>query len=125
MTSYDPMNSPDPEDWLEMDEQERIMLVASYHKQAGEKLPNRRLHATIHVIVENQIAEGVEKVRETLRRLDGEGLDRHDAIHAIGSVLTGHIWNLMREGPPSSDHNEPYFHDLESLTAIGWLKGAY
>lgn len=33
-----------------------------------------------------------------------EGLDRHDAIHAIGCVLASHINNLLRQSaePPDS-----------------------
>ena len=38
-------------------------------------------------------------VRRTAQRLMSEGLDRHDAIHAIGSVLAGNIHDLMRKMP--------------------------
>jgi hypothetical protein len=49
-----------------------------------------RAHAANHVIVENQLAMGdATVVPATLARLMQEGLDRHDAIHAIGSVLVG------------------------------------
>jgi len=48
------------------------------------------MHGVAHVIVENQIAAGDSTVEPvTLARLMREGLDRHDAIHAIGSVLMG------------------------------------
>jgi hypothetical protein len=49
---YDPLEAPDPEEWLELDEQERIDLVRDYHRRAGIRLPNEKLHA----IVEAQIA---------------------------------------------------------------------
>jgi hypothetical protein len=40
-----------------------------------------------HVIVENQAAQGLETpVRRTLARLQAEGLSRHDAVHAVGSI---------------------------------------
>ncbi|MCH8980062.1 MAG: hypothetical protein IH945_12595, partial [Armatimonadetes bacterium] len=79
MEAYDPLNAPDPDEWQSVDEQERIILVMEHHREAGVKLPNERLHATVHVIVENQIALGDEiPARATLERLIREGLDRHD-----------------------------------------------
>lgn len=56
----------------------------------------------IHVVVENQIALGDEiPVRRAVQRLMSEGLDRHDSIHAVGSVLIGHIGELL--GPPETE----------------------
>ena len=37
-----------------------------------------------------------------------EGLDRHEAIRAIGMVLFEFIYDLMREPPSGSDPNAPY-----------------
>jgi len=121
MKSYDPEQAPDRDEWLALGEADRIELVAAYHKRTREKLPNLRLHAAFHAVVENQLAEGIEAVEETLARLIDEGLDRHSGIHAIGSVLAEHLSNLMREGPTKgTDTNEPYFRRLRSLTASTW-----
>ena len=91
---YDPLRTPDAEQWLDLDEMERMDLVADYHRRARIKLPNPRLHATLHVIVENQILLADETpVAATLERLLAEGLDRHDAIHAIASVLSGAMFD--------------------------------
>jgi len=121
---YDPQRAPDPKTWLALDEEERIVLVLQYHRRARVRVPNSRLHATIHVIVENQVALGDEiPVRRTLERLRAEGLDRHDAVHAIGSVTAKHIYDLLKEGPPAGDPNEPYWAELENLTAEGWRRG--
>jgi hypothetical protein len=50
---------------------------------------NDRIGATVHVIVENQVALGdAFPAKAVLIRLMNEGLDRHEAIHAIGSVLS-------------------------------------
>jgi len=85
MPRYDPLKAPDPEEWLELDEQERIDLAQDYHRRARIKLPSALLHANMHAIVENQIALGDETpARRVLQRLMNEGLDRHQAIHAIG-----------------------------------------
>ena len=60
-----------------------------------------------------------------------EGLDRHEAIHAIASVLIVHINELLRradsETPPpglrsGQDSNATYFSELEQLTAEAWLR---
>src|SRR3989449_2198378 len=121
---YDPRYAPDPEAWLALDEAERIDLALRYHRRARVRLPDTRLHATIHVVVENQVALGDEiPVRQTLERLRVEGLDRHDAVHAVGSVLTKRIYELLKEGLPAGDPNEPYWTELESLTAEGWRHG--
>src|SRR5437870_12631272 len=95
MHRYDPDRTPDPEAWVAPDEQERVALIAAHLRRARVQLPNLRLHATIHAIVENQLAERVAVVQETLERLLRDGLSRHEAIHAVGSVVTEHLWNAM------------------------------
>jgi hypothetical protein len=104
-----------------MDEGEQINLVMASHRRAGTELPNPLLHATIHVVVENQIALGDENpVQSTLARLQREGLDRDDAVHAIGSILAGYMYDLVRGPAPSGDPNAAYYQRLESLTAREW-----
>lgn len=121
MRSYDPNIGPELAAWRTMDEGEQINLVMAYHRRAGADLPNPLLHATIHVVVENQIALGNEiPVQSTFARLQQEGLDRHDAVHAIGSILAGHMYDLAQGPPPSGDANAAYYHRLESLTASEW-----
>lgn len=124
MKDYDPLRDPKPDQWLEMDEQERIALIAKYHRKAGVRLPNVNLHASMHTIIENQLAEGLPVPCEIFCRLIQDGLDRHDAIHAIASVLAEHMWHLLREDPMSGDPHERYFQALRVLTAEKWLKSA-
>jgi hypothetical protein len=38
MDKYDPSVPPDPQAWLQLDEQERIDLVAAYHVQLTRAL---------------------------------------------------------------------------------------
>jgi hypothetical protein len=121
MDSYNPDTSPAPDDWLQTDEGERIELVAAHHSRSGIRLPNVQLHAVIHVVVENQLAMSEEHVVATLDRLQGEGLSRHDAIHAIGSVLAENLYELMQEETTATD--EPYrryVERLETLSAKSW-----
>ncbi|NIU72727.1 MAG: hypothetical protein GWN71_03810, partial [Gammaproteobacteria bacterium] len=75
---YDADKAPDPSEWLERDEDERIIAVEDYHRRIGDDAPNELLHATFHVVVENQLAGGEDVVVETMRRLRDEGLTRHD-----------------------------------------------
>lgn len=71
-------------------------------------------------MVENQLAERIPEVTGTLERLLNEGLDRHDAIHAIGSVLAEHLFNIMKTRPAGGDPHAAYFAALESLSAAKW-----
>jgi hypothetical protein len=120
--AYDPLIVPDPDDWQSMDEDERIMLVMAYHQEAGVDLPNEQVHAVVHVVVENQVALGDETAAQaTLQRLMSEGLDRHEAIHAIGSVLIEFVQELLGDDAPQ-DVNERYDEELKKLTAAEWLK---
>nr|WP_249146199.1 SEC-C metal-binding domain-containing protein [Bradyrhizobium diazoefficiens] len=130
---YDPFVEPHADHWLALDEQDRIDLVMDYHRDAGIRLPREKLHAVFHAIVESQIADPQLPVRRTAQRLMSEGLDRHEAVHAIGSVLAGHINDLMRGNKSEADAtdmvsgrdpNEDYFAELEALTAENWLRNA-
>jgi hypothetical protein len=123
MQRYDPLAAPDREAWLALDEGERIDLVEQYHRRARIKLPNLKLHAASHVIVENQIALGQETpAQRTAERLIKEGLDRHQAIHAIGAILMGHIFELMKAPSAGGDQNPGYYAALEALTVEGWRR---
>ena len=125
MNRYNPLQAPDPKEWSAMDEHERMRLVEQYHRRAGIRLPNHRVHAVIHAVIESQIALGDElPVRRTLERLMSEGLDRHDANHAIGSVLAGHMHDIVSrpDAVSGADPNHAYYAALERLTAEAWLE---
>jgi hypothetical protein len=125
MKSYDPLAPPEPEEWLSIDEQARLDVVEDFHRRARIPLPNARVHAVLHTIVENQIALGDEiPVERTVQRLMSEGLDRHESIHAVGSVLLNHLSDLLSspEVEPDADSNAPYYVALDQLTAKNWLR---
>jgi hypothetical protein len=97
---YDALKAPDPQAWLALGEQERIDEVIAYHRRYHLPMGgSAQLHAVAHVIVENQVAMGdPPAAREALARLMGEGLDRHDAVHAVGSIVVGFMYDvLLRE----------------------------
>jgi hypothetical protein len=121
LDTYDPASTPAAGAWLDLDESERLELVTAYHRRHGTHLPNPQLHALIHVVVENQIALGEQLVETTLARLEAEGLTRHDALHAIGSVLTEYLYELMRQDSPATDAAyADYLSRLESLSVASW-----
>ena len=95
--------------------------VMDYHRRTGVKLENPELHAMAHVVVENQVVLGeATSVPATLDRLMDDGLDRHEAIHAIGSVLTRIVCEVTREADDGGDINAKYSRELAKLTAAGW-----
>jgi hypothetical protein len=122
--SYDPELPPNPEEWLALDEQERIQLAEAHHLAAHVKLPNTKVHAVFHVIVENQIAERLEPVVRAMGRLMSEGLSRHDALHAIGSVLAEHLHESAKSNAQDtpSTAQARYNAAVERLSAKAWLR---
>lgn len=126
MDSYDPSQIPDPDEWLALDELERINLVENYHKGSEEKIPegSEKMHAAIHAAVENQLASAIEPVSAVVAKLVRQGLGRHEALHAIGAVLSEDLFNLQQgEGEPW-DQNK-YQRRLEKLSAKRWKRGQW
>lgn len=124
MKNYDPLKTPEAGEWLELDEQMRIVLVERYHKKARIAMPNYTVHAAMHAAVENQLAEAMPDVQDALSRLMADGLDRHDAIHAIAWVLSEHFWRLLQKEPIAGDPNEAYLREIRAVTAKKWLDSA-
>ena len=120
---YDPHEQINSDAWLALDESERTRLVVRYHRLQRIRLPNETVHALIHVIVENQVALGnAFPVKGVLFRLMSEGLNRHEAIHAIGSVLSKTLFTVMNEQNVGGDLNADYMEKLTSLSAESWRK---
>ena len=124
MRRYNPLEAPDPQEWLALGEEERLELVKDYHRRARIRLPNLALHAATHAIVETQIALADETpALRTAARLMQEGLDRHEAIHAIGMVLMVRVYEVMKmKAPTGADPKVTYFAELERLTAEEWRR---
>ncbi len=122
MNCYDPTIVPVPKTWLALSEHRRIDLVVAYHKKQKHKLPSIKAHAVIHVVIENQIAGNLEAVVDAMKRLSLQGLDRHDSIHAIGSVLGEHIHDILQPGNSDSAEvkNARYVAAVSRLTVQQW-----
>lgn len=95
---YDASQAPDGEAWELADESERTAAVQRFHQglEVHPPTPNPRLHAIIHVIVENQLGEPAPNAtRAAMARLRKAGLSRHEALHAVGMVVTGGVWGAL------------------------------
>jgi len=123
MHRYDPERPPNAREWLALDEQMRIGLAEKFHRTARIKLPNLKAHAIFHTIIENQIAEGHESVVRAMARLAAEGHSRHDALHAVGTVLAVHIHDVFNDKVSTDNSNAVYSAAVERLTAKTWRDG--
>ncbi len=117
---YDPADAPDPSAWLEADEGERLEAIIRYHKRAKERGGNLHAHSAVHAAVENQLAEGLGATVRAMSRLVAQGLDRHDAVHAIGSVMAKQIYGVLQKRRPYD--SAEYAAQLDELTAESWRK---
>ena len=123
LLQYDPREHIISDAWLALAESERMQLVRRYHRRKRIRLPNETIHAALHVIVENQVALGdAFPAKTVLLRLMKEGLDRHEAIHAIGSVLSEELFVVLSAQNAEGDPNADYTEKLKSLTAESWRK---
>jgi hypothetical protein len=71
------------------------------------------------MVVENQLAEEYECAVRTLRHLTAAGMNRHEAIHVIGSDLASHMHALLGGAKQDFD-DEAYSRDLDALEAAEW-----
>lgn len=118
---YDPLIGPAAETWLGLEDGERAEVVFRYHKRRGARAGNLRFHAIIHATVETQLAEGHAGATAALERLLGQGLDRHEAIHAIGSVVAEQIHAAMQGVAFDA---AAYEQRLSQLDAASWRRMA-
>jgi len=121
---YDADTTPDARMWRSLGEHQALVLVADYHRRCRPhpRAGNQRLHNLTHVVVENQIAMGDEfPAAAKLEELIAEGLSRHEAVHAIGSVFAGQLYGALSETAPKRiGREEDYRESLNALTAQSW-----
>lgn len=122
MEYYDPEVAPSVEAWLALDEGERIQLIENYHRDTRAAIPRARrwLHASVHAVVENQLALNDEPVVRAFKRLRTEGLSRHDTVHAIGSVVAEWLYDVQKAQHSPESARANYYAAVERLTAAAW-----
>ncbi len=121
---YDGDRAPDPGEWLDGDEDERIAAVEVHHRTVREhsRMPRPRLHAAIHAVVETQLASGAPpETRRALDRLMAGGLPRHEAVHAIG-LIVANATTAALDGR-AFDAGD-YARELDALTVERWRSAA-
>lgn len=120
--SYDPEIPPEPRAWLKIPEGKRLLLMRDAHREDGLEPDALMMHASVQVMVENQIAMRIACVVRAMARLQAEGLCRHDALHAVATVLSEHLWNVSEAetvgGPPVT--SDKYHEAIEKLSAASW-----
>ena len=124
MQRYNPEQEPPADEWLALDEGRRLDLVEIFHRDERISLRQeaRLAHASIHVVVENQLALKREPIVRALLRLMKQGLSRHDAVHAIGSVLGETVHDAMTTEETGETLNARYYAAVERLSAQSWNK---
>lgn len=90
--------------------------MAVYPQEINGMVINPFVHTVWHVMVDKQIQdESPEFVALTYQRLMKEGLDSHDALHAIIGVYADLYYGNFRKGDSFS--NLDYEANLERLSA--------
>jgi hypothetical protein len=80
-----------------------------------------RAHVMIHEMVERQLADGEPpEVSEALHRLLAGGLSRHEAVHAIGTIVAKEAVRMMKDNRPLN--TEAYTRELAKLTVESYRK---
>lgn len=103
-SEYDVSTPPPAEEWLAMTELERVRLVEEAHRRTRSPTgQNANAHATIHVFVENQLAEGVPAAVAAYDRFRAAGIDRHVTVHALASVVARHMMTVLEQSAPFDD----------------------
>jgi hypothetical protein len=122
---YDPAEAPDPVEWLALDEGDRLALIVDYHERAAPDLTDEQIygHAALHAVIENQAALGDElPVRGTIARLMKEGLDRHEAVHAVAAVLVDHLPDFADPERATAELQNAYKAAVDQLTVERWRR---
>lgn len=111
---YDPERAPEKAAWAEAKESERVAAVEAHHLGVTPATKRSRLHAAIHVVVEDQVAQGEPpEVAQALERLIRGGRTRHEALHAIGQLVSTAMERTLATGRYDG---KAYREALKSLT---------
>jgi hypothetical protein len=95
---YDIENPPAADEWLAMDEGERIAVIEEAHARTRSPVGgSANAHAAIHVVVENRLAAGHAMVVAAYERFRAAGIDRHASVHALASVVTQHMMAVLEQ----------------------------
>jgi hypothetical protein len=121
---YDADRGPDARVWTAADEGERLAAIEAHHAALAGRhppMPQPRLHAALHAVVESQLAQDdPPEARRALARLVAGGLGRHDAVHAIATAAADAANATLAAG---KFDRAAYARALDALTAGTWRSG--
>lgn len=101
----------------------RDKIVEEHAKAPHPNLDREALkaHLIIHEMVEGQLAaKDPPEVAEVLHHLLAGGLNRHEAIHAIGTVVAHEAYQIMKDGGQLD--RKRYLKALKELTVESYRK---
>ena len=111
---YEATVAPNAERWLEAGEAERLAAVESAHDRHRWSVgDNARVHAAMHVIVENRLAAGDAAVVTAYDRFRTAGVDRHETVHALASVVAAQLFDILAEKREHRPEDDDAFRDLD------------
>ena len=113
---YDPAEPIDAEEWLSIDEDERLHAVQVWVSDlTGAGIEDCVLTAVPILVVENQVAMGNPPVtRATLERLLDAGIDRRTAIRVMGEIMLDSLDAAVSGNPdPVTDTFTRAFEELD------------
>ena len=94
----------------------RVAREHALHPHPGMAGTRLRLHLSVHVVVETQLSGGKPpEVGATLQRLMEQGLERHQAIHAVGQVAAEEVVACLSRGERYDE--DRYVSRLRALSA--------
>lgn len=121
-SAYDADRGPSLELWLALSQADMVAAIEHYHRRhhLRRRSDALRAHAVLHMAIETQIAEGEPaEARAALERLRRQGLDRHEAVHALGAVFSTQL-GLALQNDRFDDAG--YARELKAVDAATWRR---
>jgi len=120
---YDPLNPITPDQWLALDEDERLSMVFAYLDGIDESIEEKQVLGMLLTVAENQVALGDEMpVKAAVDRLEMEGLDRFTALLAVQEVF-GELMQDMAQNPDLEYSPELHKKRLAEIDSKVWKQG--
>jgi hypothetical protein len=120
---YDADYAPFAKAWIATPEDDRVVAIEQHHLDLDDALHDEgrplHLHVRMHLMVENQAAQGHDAVGRNLARLTAEGVRRHAAVHMIMEVVS-EVFVAMAMNNHEWDE-AAYADKLDALDAGAWI----
>lgn len=120
---YDADVNPDPVLWISTRKEERWQAIERYHVESSACFGDDvGFHAFMHSLVEEMLmSEQMPSVGAAFARLRTEGIQRHQAIHALAYRLRNLISKLSEGAELTQDDSDAAIQEIDQMTAASWL----